>query len=470
MRTASIIAIALCGAAVASDTHPSISDSYRDPAARLIGAALTDSTGYERLAFLCDSIGARLSGSDALNQAIAWAASEMRKDGLENVSTPPVTVSHWIRGRESLEMNAPVHRHIPMLGIGDSTGTPASGITASVVPVASFEQLEQLGHDAIAGNIVLFNVPFVSYGQAVQFRSRGASAAAKLGAVAVLVRSAGSASLRTPHTGALRYDPNTPKIPAAAVTWEDAMMIQRWTDRGQKVRVTLHMEAHFAEPSQSANVIGEIRGRENPEQVVAIGGHIDSWDVGQGAHDDGAGVMAALDAVRLIRVLGLHPRRTIRVVFWTNEENGVAGGKAYRAAVGDAINTHVAAIEMDGGSEQPVGFETTSATPADLRILEQIGGLLRGISAGRIIPSAAAETDISPLAMAGVPALGLRTVMEHYFDWHHTEADTVDKVKPVEFQRNVAALAVMAYVLADMPDTLSRKAAEPRQQGILNIR
>jgi Iap family predicted aminopeptidase len=402
---------------------------------------------------LCDYFGARPSGSPQLAAAIRWAAEQMRKDGLEKVSTPAVTVEHWVRGRESLVVLSPVKRPLPVLGLGLSVGTPADGIAAEVVVVSSFEELDRLGSAGVAGKIVLFNAPFVSYDKTVRVRADGPSKAAQLGAVAVLVRSVGSASLRTPHTGALRYDLKVAKIPAAAVTWEDAMMIDRFVKRGESVRVRLSMEAHMEAPAQSANVIGEITGREKPDDVVVVGGHIDSWDVGQGAQDDGSGSMAALQAVHLIRKLGLKPRRTIRVVLWTNEESGLAGGKAYAAMPGVSAANHVAAIEMDGGGEAPVAFETT-AKGAGIGVLEQIVPLLSGLGVTKILPVEHSEADIDPLVKAGVPGLGLRTTTAHYFDWHHTEADTVDKVNPEDFRKNVAALAVMTYVLADMPGTL----------------
>jgi Zn-dependent M28 family amino/carboxypeptidase len=231
------------------------------------------------------------------------------------------------------------------------------------------------------------------------------------------------------------------------------MMIQRLTDEGGTVRVRLKMEAHETVETDSANVIGEISGREKPEEIVVIGGHLDSWDVGQGAHDDASGAVAAMQAAYLIRKLDLKPRRTIRVVLWTDEEKGATGGTAYRKSIGDQIRNHAAAIEMDGGAEKPIGFETPVKDPASLAKLREIASLLNGIKAGAIIPGEG-EADTGPLETDGVPVLGLRTVMRHYFDWHHTEADTLDKIKPEEFQANVAAMAVMAYVLADMPERL----------------
>jgi hypothetical protein len=431
-----------------------LNDSYKDVASQIIDAAMADHDGYAKLSYLCDRIGNRLSGSDALNEAIRWAAEQMKRDGLENVATLPVKVPHWVRGREDDEMLTPMHRALTMLGLGDSIGTPPAGITAEVVPVASFDALEALVRERVAGKIVLFNVPFEGYGRTVAYRTHGASRAARLGAVGVLVRSVGSLAMQTPHTGLLEYAPADPRIPGAAITFEDATLIQRLSDAGERVTVRLRMEARMLPDADSANVIGEIRGRERPEEIVLMGGHLDSWDVGAGAQDDGSGVMASLQAAAIIRKLGLRPRRTLRVIFWTNEENGTAGAHAYRAYVGDAVHNYAAAIEMDGGAEKPVGFGINRGGPALDRVKE-IGRLLDPIEAGAI-HEGGGGADINPLMQDGVPGLGLFTVGQHYFDWHHTRTDTLDKVDPHDFRECIAAMAVMGYVLADMPDRLDQ--------------
>ncbi len=431
---------------------PALYESYKDVSMRIIGAALADTDGYAKLAYLCDRVGNRLGGSPALNDAIQWAAAQMKRDGLENVCTPAVKVPHWVRGREEAEIVAPVRRGLHVLGLGGSVATPAGGITAAVVPAGSFEALEALGSAKVAGKIVLFNVPYEGYGKTVVYRSAGASRAARLGAAAMLLRSVGSLDMQTPHTGALDYSANDPKIPAAAISAEDAMLIQRLTDSGDPVTVHLQMEAQTLPDADSANVIGEIRGREKPEEIVVMGGHIDSWDVGAGAEDDGTGCIAALEAAAIIRKLGFRPRRTLRVVFWTNEENGLAGGRAYRAMLGDSVRNHVAAIEMDEGGERPLGFGVTSGG-AGLARATEIGRLLEPIGTGKTREHGGGA-DISPLMRDGVPGLGLFTVGTHYFDWHHTATDTVDKINLQDFRLNIAAMAVMGYVLADMPERL----------------
>ena len=441
-----LVPIALLAAA------PPLSESYKEVSARIIAAALADQDGYAKLSYLCDRIGNRISGSDSLNAAIAWAAAQMKRDGLENVATPAVKVPHWVRGNEDAEMVKPVRHTLSMLGLGGSVATPPDGITAEVVPVSSFEALNALGREKVAGKMVLFNVPYEGYGKTVAYRGDGPSRAAKLGAVAMLLRSVGSLAMQTPHTGALNYTESDPKIPAAAITLEDATLIQRLTDAGETVSVHLYMEAHTLPDADSANVMGEITGREKPEEIVVMGGHIDSWDVGAGAEDDGTGIMASLEAVTIVKKLGLHPRRTLRVVFWTNEENGGAGGRAYRDMVGGKIHNYVAAIEMDGGAEKPVGFGVSPGGAALARAKE-IGRLLEPIGADTI-QEGGGGSDIGPLMHDGVPGLGLFTVGQHYFDWHHSRTDTVDKIDPREFRQCVAAMAVMGYVLADMPERL----------------
>jgi hypothetical protein len=461
-RVTRLLSLFLAASVCAAQTQ------YQDAAARLIGAALTDEDGLARLEYLCDRIGNRVSGSPQLEKAIAFTAEEMRRAGLENVRLIPAKVPHWVRGKESATLLTPLKRPLHMLGLGNSVGTAPEGITADVVAVSNFDELAKSGRAKVAGKIVLYNAVFESYGKTVAYRVSGASTAAKLGAVAVLVRSITPTSLRSPHTGVLAYDEAAPKIPAAAVSLEDADSIARLTARGVPVKVHLAMEARMLTDADSNDVIGEIRGRDKPGEIVVLGGHIDSWDVGQGAHDDGAGVMAALEAVALIQKLNLHPRRTIRVVAWTNEENGGAGGKAYREWVGAGVKDHVAAIEMDGGAEKPVGFGVglgvrtdrfgpqappamASISDAGLRRLVEIGKLLDGIQATSM-ERGGEEADIEPLMEAGVIGFGLRTESEHYFDWHHTDADTFDKIDRHDFRECVAALAVLSYVLAEMPE------------------
>jgi carboxypeptidase Q len=426
-------------------------DAYRDPAARLIGESLATHFAWDRLAELTDTYGHRLSGSAALEAAIRWAEAEMKKDGLENVRLEPVKVPHWVRGQESAEIVAPRRHQVAMLGLGNSVGTPAAGVEAEVIAVRTFQELDAAAA-RVRGRIVLFNVPFTTYGETVRYRGGGPSRAAALGAVAVLVRAVGPPGLRTPHTGALNYAEDAPKIPAAAIATEDADRIQRLLDRGHAVRVRLKMEARMLPDADSFNVVGEIRGRERPDEVVVVGGHLDSWDVGTGALDDGGGCVATWDALRLMKKLNLRPRRTVRVVLWTNEENGLRGGFAYRDRHHQELANHVLMLESDSGILRPTGFGFSGSDAGRTRVRE-IASLLRGIAADETGPSGGGA-DIGPSVEAGgIPAMSLQ-VEGNYFLYHHTPADTVDKIDPTDMSKAAAALAVMAYVVADMPERL----------------
>jgi len=424
---------------------------YRDAAGRLLGEAVAGDAAWQRLAYLGDTYGNRISGSPNLEAAIKWAVEEMKRDGLENVHTEAVKVPHWVRGRESLEIVGPIPQPLVMLGLGNSVGTPPAGIEADLIVVHSFEELDA-ARDRVKGKIVLFNVPFTTYGDTVRFRAAGPSRAGGLGAVAVLVRSVGPAGLRTPHTGALSYAEGQPQIPAAAVTTEDAARLERMFNRGTKVRLKLMMEAKFLPEADSANVVGEIRGRELPNEVVVIGGHFDSWDVGTGSTDDGGGCVATWEALRLMKKLNLRPRRTVRVVLWTNEENGGRGGQAYRDAHLEELPNHVMMLESDGGVFRPTGFGF-SGSDAGRGKVRDIATLLGGIHADTIGASGGGA-DIGPsVQQANIPAMSLE-VDGNYFLIHHTPADTIDKIDPLEIARSAGAIAVLTYVVAEMPDRL----------------
>jgi len=459
----------------AAPPSQTLSETYREAASRLIGEALLSSDAYDNLSELCDRIGNRLSGSAQLDSAIVWATEKMKAEGLANVRAESVMVPVWVRGAERARLIEPAPHELSILGLGMSVGTPPKGITADVVVVGSFAELDSLGETGVRGKIVLYDVPFTNYGETVRYRGAGASNAARYGAVAALVRSVGPISYDTPHTGAMSYNDSLPKIPAAAVTIENATMMRRMAERGDRVRVQLVMGARKLPDAPSANVVGEVVGRERPDEVVVIGGHLDSWDVGQGAQDDGVGCMIALEAAHLIQRLGLAPRRTIRVVLFTNEENGIAGGKAYRAAHKSELGNHVAAIETDSGNGRCEGFRldvralvaagasaedssaakaaADSATQRGLAILREIAPLLAPLGATEMKPSYSGA-DVGPIVADGVTGLGLEHDTSRYWDIHHTNADTFEKVDREDLARNVATMAVMAYVLADMPGRL----------------
>src|SRR5688572_20363766 len=433
---------------------PTVSiDNYRATAGRIIGAALVSDRAYTRLAHLTDHIGHRLSGSKGLERAIEWALAEMKRDGLDNVRGEKVMVPHWVRGEESLEMTAPRAVSLAMLGLGNSVGTPAEGITAEAVVVRNFTELDALG-EKVRGKIVVYNVPYTNYGATVQYRGSGPSRAARYGAVAAIVRSITPISLQSPHTGSLNYDQQQPKIPAAAISIEAAELLQRMHDRGDRMTLRLKMEAKFLPDAESANVIAELRGSEKPDEIVLISGHYDSWDVGQGAHDDAGGCIIAWEAVRLLKELGLRPRRTIRVVLYTNEENGLRGGNAYRDTHRGELAKHIFAIESDSGTYRPEGLGLAATAPPQVRSnLHEIAKLLKGIGADGIAASGGGA-DIGPIMREGVVGSSLDVEGSKYFDIHHTASDTLDKIDPRDLQLCVATMAVFAYTIADIPEPL----------------
>ncbi|HEX9950402.1 MAG TPA: M20/M25/M40 family metallo-hydrolase [Rubricoccaceae bacterium] len=440
---------------------------YAEAAARIRALALSDSAAYERIAAIADAHGSRLSGTAALEAAIDDILARMRADGLDRVRGQPAMVPVWVRGEESAALvGTGGETRLAILGLGGSVATPDGGLTAPVLVVSSFDDLAAHAADA-AGRIVLFNVPFTTYGATVRYRVGGADAAARVGAVAALVRSVTPRSLSTPHTGTMRYAADVPataagapaRIPTAAVTVEAAERLQRMQDRGETPIVRLAMGARTEPDRLSRNVLAEVTGRERPNEIVVAGGHIDSWDVGQGAVDDLDGCVVAWEAVRVLSRLGLRPRRTVQVACWTNEENGTRGGQAFRDSLGSATANVQLALESDEGVFAPRGFGYTGA-PGGLDLLRAAAEpLLRPVlesePAGEIgIVAGGGGSDIEPLMDDGVPGLSLNTANEDYFLYHHTAADTVDKLNPRDLARAVAATAVLLYVAAEMPERL----------------
>lgn len=461
IRLAAIVSFALLTATTAAaQTGTPIADAYRTRADRIIGAAFGDSAAWSRLATLTDTFGHRLSGSQSLEKAIDWILAEMKRDGLENVRGEPVMVPKWVRGEESAMLVSPRAMPLHMVGLGGSVGTHRKGITAPVMVVTSFDELTRRSAEA-KDKIVLFDVPFTSYGQTVRYRGGAADAAAKAGAVAALIRSVSSFSMQNPHTGSMSYDTAARiRVPAAALSVEDAAMVHRMISRGEKVVVTLKMSARMLPDVRSRNVVAEIVGSEKPDEIVVMGGHIDSWDVGQGAMDDGGGCVAAWEALRLIKKLGLRPRRTIRVVMWTNEENGLRGGNAYRDAHRAEVDKHVLAMESDNGVFDVRGFGITAGEGA-MTMAADIGSLFSSFGATEVT-AGGGGADIGPIAALGVPTISPTVDGTKYFWYHHSNADTMDKLDPREMAENVALLSVLAYVAADMPGTLPRTPARAR--------
>ena len=431
-----------------------VSQQFRNEAQSIVEASMNDDEGWDRLTKFVDKFGHRFSGSESLERSLDFLIDQAKKDGFD-VWTQPVKVPKWVRGEESATLISPREMDLPMLGLGGSIGTGPTGVTAEVMVVKSFDELYER-KDEVQGKIVLYNVAFTSYGATVQYRSNGAVEAAKYGAVASLVRSVGPYSMQTPHTGNSRYQEDVKKIPHAAITMEHSMLIQRMVDNGEKVRVRLQMSAQTFPDADSRNVIVELKGTEKPEEIIVLGGHIDSWDVGQGAMDDAGGCFAALEALRMIKELGLKPKRTIRVVLWTNEENGLRGGNAYRDAVQQdgSLDKHVLAMESDGGVFDPIGFGFSGSDEA-FKILTDIGTLLSSIESG-VVSKGGGGADIGPIMREGVPGMGLNVNGERYFWYHHTAADTIDKLDAEDYKECIATMAVFAFVVADMEQTLPR--------------
>lgn len=439
-----------------------------DPVLGIIDAGLRSDGAYRKLAWLCDRIGPRLSGSENLDKAVTWCSREMKRDGLDNVHSEIVMVPHWVRGEASGRIVNPTPHPLAILALGMSEGTDPQGITAEVVEVTSFDELKTIG-DRAKGRIVLFNKRIYAnggedrgYGSAVALRYSGAAAAAKVGAIGMMIRSLATADLRLPHTGAMAYEDGVPHIPAAAIAPEDAELIHRLLAAGETVKVTFTLSCETLPDAESANVIGEIRGSQAPDEIVVIGGHLDSWDVGTGAQDDGAGCAISMEALRLIRSLGLKPRRTIRAVLFTNEENGLRGGKAYAEAHAAELGKHVAAIESDSGGARPLGFGV-SAGPGGTDIVRKLAAPFARFAADEV-QEGGGGADISPMAAAGVPQLGLRQDSTHYFDIHHTMADTLDKVDAHDLAMNATAMAAMAWQLANVDPPLPRT-VPPKTEG-----
>jgi len=435
-----LIAATLMIAAQLPEEHP-------QTVRHLYTSALDSTVAYERLRSLCQVIGHRLSGSPQLEEAIDWASATLKEDGFV-VTEQPVTVPHWVRGEESLTLLAPVERELQILGLGMSVG---GEVEAELVVVSSWEELEETD---VSGKIVLYDVPFTTYGETVKYRGGGPSAAAKKGAVAVLMRSVTPVSLYTPHTGATRYDDEVPRIPAAAVTVEDAIWLHGLQERGIPVRLKLSMGAQHLEDASSRNLIADLPGRSLPDEAVVVGCHFDSWDVGQGAQDDGAGCLIAWEAARLISELPEPPRRTVRLVLFTNEENGLRGGTAFAAEMDD--KRVVAALESDTGNGRADGFRVDlrmEDTQAAQSGVYELTAALEPIGGSKLVPGYAGA-DVGPLAAQGIPSFGMRHDTTTYWPIHHTRADTFDKIVLEDLQHNAGLMAAMVWLLAEMEEPL----------------
>jgi hypothetical protein len=433
-------------------------------------AALKSDYAYRQVAHLANNIGPRLSGSAQAQKAVDYVAAELKALGLE-VQLEKVMVPHWVRGEETAAlvefpgMAENTTQKILLCALGSSVATPPEGVTAEVVVVRDFDELEALGKDKVAGKIVLFNYHFdkqmaaqsragEAYSQAVKYRADGPTAAGRLGAIAALIRSVGGAEYRLPHTGQTDYKKDMPKVPAGAVTAEDADLIAALAPQGT-VRMHLVLTPQTLPDAPSFNVIGDVKGTEHPEQVVVVSGHLDSWDLGTGAIDDGAGVAVSMEAANLVQKLHLRPKRTIRVIAWMNEENGLAGGKTYEKDHEKEIANHFAAMETDGGAGHPVGINYATK-PEAKTFFEPIARILQSSGAGILNLAEHPGADIGPLTKLGVPGFSPIQDNRYYFNYHHTAADTLDKIVPQELAENAAVVTVTAYALANLEKPFPR--------------
>uniref|UniRef100_A0A8C5GZI6 Carboxypeptidase Q n=1 Tax=Gouania willdenowi TaxID=441366 RepID=A0A8C5GZI6_GOUWI len=405
-----------------------------------------------RLTDFTDTIGNRVSGSHNLEMAIKYMYNALKQDGLD-VYLEPVKIPHWIRGNESAEMVLPRAKRLAILGLSSSVATPPEGIEAEVLVVQSFEELKKRASEA-QGKIVVFNQPFVSYGETVAYRLNGASEAAKLGAVATLIRSITPFSINSPHTGMQSYQNGVKQIPTACITLEDAELMQRMAQRGQKIVVRLTMDAKSLPAADSFNTVAEIKGWQHPEQVVLLSGHLDSWDVGQGAMDDGGGAMISWEALSLIRDLGLRPRRTLRTVLWTAEEQGGVGAQQYYDLHKVNISNFDLVMESDTGTFAPVALQFTGSGAAR-KVMEEVVKLLAPINTTKL-EKHGEGTDISPWMQAGVPGASLHVADSRYFWFHHSEGDTMTVQNPRDMDLCSALWAVVAFVVGDLQDMLPR--------------
>lgn len=469
----SLISIFITISAIAQQTNPTpqlYSEKTISEMKSIQKAALASDYAYNQIAYISNNIGPRLSGSAQTEQAVQYVASELRKLGLD-VRLQKVMVPHWVRGIETgaivewKGMAPGTTQKIVLTALGGSIATSSDGLTGEIVVVKDFEELNKLGRSGVEGKIVLFNYKFDrelqasgfgggAYGQAVAYRFGGASAAARLGAIGVLVRSAGGSQNRLAHTGAMGYTDGVTKIPAAAVTFEDAETLAYLVNAG-KVRVKFTITPQTLPDAPSYNVIADLKGSEKPDEIVIVSGHLDSWDLGTGAIDDAAGVGVSMQVAYLLKQLKLKPKRTIRVIAWMNEENGGAGNKAYALEQAANIDKHFAAIESDLGASHPVGFEF-AGKPEALPYFTPISNILQSQGAGLSGILANVGSDVGPLTLKGVPSFAPWFDQRTYFNYHHTAADTFDKINPKELAQTGAVMAVLAYGLANLEQPLPR--------------
>jgi hypothetical protein len=442
--------------ALLAQTNHANNQPYADIAREIVRTALVEGQAYRLLAELT-ALDPRLSGSPQAAAAVEWSRHTMALLGFQNVRLQEVMVPHWVRGpiEEAAIINSATMGTIPLkvCALGGSIATPETGIVAEVLEVKSFGELKALGKKA-EGKIIFFNRPmdpakintFEAYGGAVDQRGSGAIEAAKAGGVAALVRSMTTRLDDVPHTGGMHYQDGVPKVPAAAISTMDANLLSELIAQEKNVRVRLKLTCQTFPDAPSANVLGELTGTEEPEEIIVVGGHLDSWDKGTGAHDDGAGCAQSIEVLRLLKALNLKPKRTIRAVMFMNEENGLRGGEAYARAAATSQEKHIAAIEADRGGFMPRGYSVDTDSTHFAKIASW-AYLFEEIGADKIFRGGSGA-DISKLVRQGVPGIGLVPESQRYFDYHHSANDVIEAVNERELNLGAAALAILCYVLA----------------------
>lgn len=449
-----------------------------DPAAlvKIREAAMTSDYAWQRSEDLTDLVGPRLSGSAGAAAAVTQVAEAMRKLGAK-VTLQPVKVPHWVRGLETGELveykGRPqgVTQRVVLTALGGSGATPVEGLVAPVLVLTSLDELKTRAAE-VKGKIVLFDVPFdqhmadrglagPAYGHGSNYRRNGPRLAAELGAVGALVRSVGGAAYRLPHTGSSGLSENA-RIPAAAVTAEDSMLMARLAKRGP-ISLKLVLTPQNLPDADSFNVIADLPGSANPEEIVIVSGHLDSWDLSPGAHDDAAAVASAMAVFEVLKKLDYRPRRTIRFIAWMNEENGQRGASTYLAAELANAGKHFGAIESDNGVGRPFGLRA-SVTPQSVKLFAPLQAALLPIGAGVFQRQDVLATgDLAGLERAGVPSFAPLVDTSSYFDYHHTPADTLDKVDPDSLRRHVALMTATAWYLANMEQPIGRSSVPEPQ-------
>ncbi|HEX8234223.1 MAG TPA: M28 family peptidase [Caulobacteraceae bacterium] len=451
LRVAPVLSLFLF-AAFAQAQSPSVASPA--VAAQLRDRALTDSTAFDVVESLTTEVGPRLAGSPGARRAAEWGAAKLKALGFTNVRLEPYTVTAWERGAESAEILAPYPHRLVILGLGKTVSTPPQGIEAEAVVFPSLAEMLAAPPGSLTGKIAIVTQKMTrtqdgsGYGAAVRARGIGASEAARRGAVAFMLRSVSTAENRSPHTGTMNYQPDAPRIPAAALSPSDADLIDRMAARKRPIRIRLNLQNRTTENAPAWNVVGEIRGREKPNEAVVIGGHLDAWDPGTGAHDDAAGIGITTAAAKLIGDLKRPPRRTIRVVMWGSEETGGAGAAYQKAHAGETPSTVIAG-ESDLGGDRAWALRLPAGA-ADAPQLAPLPALLAPL---KIFihqePARFGGSDTEELQEAGVPVFSFAQDAGRYFDWHHSPDDTLDKIDPEQLNQNVAAWAAFLWLVAD---------------------